>query len=253
MPDRYAEAVRARRAELRAVRSALTGGHRAELRGCLALSRLAAAADIERVSARLRQEAAEHCDTGDRAARARLPGLLAAAVPAAARHVHTGWAAGLRPALRRIATERGLDLGADWPRLPPPGLPAPGVARPGRRHTAGLLLAGMLDGAALWRLALPVLGGPAFAPLALGAGIAAVAGTALARRTAAERARLRDVAEQVVTAAAATMRTDLDRRLVELERTAAAALDAAVLRRRAAVDAELARLAPDHPLEATRG
>jgi hypothetical protein len=266
MPDRYADAVRARRAELRAMRLSLVGGHRAELRSCLALSRLTAAADIEQALAQLRREMAEHCDAGDRAARARLLELLAAAVPHIAEAVDTRWTAGLRPGLRRIGTERGLDLGAGWPRLPAPHLPGrppdvPASRRPGAVRS---LLAGALDGAALWRLALfplavlpllglPVLGGPAFAPLALGAGVAAVVGTAVARRTAAERARLRLVAEQAVTAAGAALHSDLARRLVEVERSVGAALDAAVLRRRAAVDAELASLAPDRPQEASRG
>ena len=41
-PDRYADAVRARRAELRGARALLLGGHRTELHSGLAAGRLAA-------------------------------------------------------------------------------------------------------------------------------------------------------------------------------------------------------------------
>ncbi|WP_433557378.1 hypothetical protein ACQPWY_37305 [Pseudonocardia xinjiangensis] len=86
---------------------------------------------------------------------------------------------------------------------------------------------------------------PALAPLAVGAGVAAVIATVRARRTSAERLRLHRHTEQVLAAAARAVDADLGRRLVELERAAVAALDAAVLRRRAEVDAELALLAPE--------
>jgi hypothetical protein len=256
MPDRYIDAVRARRVELRARRGLLTGGHRAELRSCLALSRIAAAAEASGALAGLAREAADHIETGDRAARGQLPDLLAAAVATVAVDVHAGWAVALRPALRRIATERDLPMDPGWPRLPAPQLPAvPAAPAPARRVRS--LLAGAADGAALWRLALfpvamlpllglPALAGPVLAPLAAGAGVATVAATARARRTAAERTRLRCHTEQVLAAAALAIDADLGRRLVELERTVAAALDAAVLRRRAAVDAELALVAPDN-------
>lgn len=250
MPDRYADAVRARRRELRELRERLSGSHRGELRSCLALSRLAATGEAAVELAALRREAAEHVRRGDRHARERLPGLLCAAVDAVAATVAAGWAAALRPSLRRIATERGLDLEPGWPRLPaarPPGPPPPPEpAAPGPS-----LLTGVVEGAALGRLALlplaallPALGGPALAPLAVAAGVAAVVVTVRARRSAAVRDRAHRRAEQIIAAAAAAIQADLDRRLVELERSGAAALDAAVLRRRAAVDRELALLAP---------
>jgi hypothetical protein len=264
MPDRYADAVRARRAELRSQRGGLAGTHRAELRSCLALSRIAATADIERVLAQVRREAAEHC-RGGRVARRRLPGLLAAAVPEVTAAVHAAWAGALGPALRRIATERGLVVPADFPRLPSsrsPELPEP--SGPARRATLGAVLAGAPDGVAVWRLLLvplvvlpaagiPALGAPALVPLALGVGAASIVGAVLIRAAAAERARLGVVTDQVVAATATALRSDLDRRLVEVERAAGAVLDAAVLRRRAAVDAELALLAPDPAEEAVRG
>ncbi|TWF77569.1 hypothetical protein FHX44_113481 [Pseudonocardia hierapolitana] len=255
MPDRYADAVLARRRELRELRERLAGGHRGELRSCLALSRLSAARDASASLAGLRREAAEHVRRGDRAARDRLPEHVTAAVGTIAAATAARWAAELGPPLRRIATERGLALEPGRPRMPaprPPGPPPPpGPATPDRT-----LLAGMVDAAALGRLALlplaalplaglPALGGPALAPLAVGVGLTALVVAARARRTAAERDRLQRRVEQIIGAAAAAIEADLDRRLVELELDASAALDAAVLRRRAAVDRELASLAPD--------
>jgi len=252
MPDRYADAVLARRLELRELREQLVGGHRGELRGCLALSRLAAAAESARMLAELRREAAEQVRRGDRHVRDRLPEQVcdAVAAAAAATAVAGRWAAALGPPLRRIAAERGLAMEPGWPRLPAPralGEPPP-PDPPGPT-----LFTGLVEGAALGRLALlplaalpllglPALGGPALAPLAVGAGLAAVVVAVRARRTAAERARLHRRVEQVVGAAATAIDADLDRRLVELERSAGTALDAAVLRRRAAVDRELALL-----------
>jgi len=251
MPDRYADAVRARRAELRELRARLAGGHRGELRSCLALSRLAATADAAAALAALRREAAGHVGRGDRWVRDRLPAQLGEAVDAIATAVAAHWARELRPPLRRIATERGLVVEPGWPRLPaarpvrvPPPAPAP----------APSLLTGVVEGAALWRLVLvplaalplvglPALGGPALAPLAVATGVAAVVAAAAARRTAVHRVRLQRTVEQVLGAAAVAIDGDLDRRLVELERTADAVLDAAVLRRRAEVDRELALLA----------
>ena len=254
MPDRYADAVLARRRELREQRERLAGGHRGELRSCLALSRIDAARDASRSLADLRREAAEHVRRGDRTARDHLPERVTAAVDAIAAATAARWAADLGPSLRRIATERGLEMEAGRPRLPapcPPGPPPPDPGTPDRT-----LLAGVIEGAALGRLALlplaalplaglPALGGPALAPLAVGVGLTALAVAARARRIAAERARLHRRVEQILGAAAGAIEADLDRRLVELELDASAALDAAVLRRRAAVDRELAALAPE--------
>jgi hypothetical protein len=262
MPDRYGDAVRARRAELRSSRQLVAGGHRAELRSCLALSRLAAVADAAASLADLRREATAHVAGGDRRARERLPVQLAAAVQDIALAVHAGWLAALRPALRRIATERRLAMDPGWPRLPAPRPRGAADLPPEPVGPARSLLARAVDGAALWRLALfplavlpllglPALGGPAFAPLAVCLGLAAVAVAANARRRAAERARLRRYAEDVIATAAAAIDNDLDRRLVELERTVGAALDAAVLRRRSAIDSELALLAADRTAEAS--
>jgi hypothetical protein len=256
MPDRYVDAVRARRAELRAARALLTGGHRVELRSCLALSRITAAADAGAALAGLAREAADHIDAGPPVGRQRLPGLLSTAVDAVAVEVHAGWAAALRPALRRIAGERDLVLDPGWPRLPPPRLSGLVATVPAPAVRPWSLLAGAADGAALWRLALfplavlpllglPALAGPALAPLAVGIGVAAVVAAVRARRASAERLRLHRHTEQVLAAAARAVDADLGRRLVELERAVVVTLDAAVLRRRAEVDAELALLAPE--------
>lgn len=254
MPDRYADAVQARRRELRELRERLAGGHRGELRSCLALSRLAAAGHASASLAALRREAAEHIRRGDRAARDRLPDHVTAAVDGITAATGARWVAELGPPLRRIASERGLAVEPGWLRLPvprAPGPPPPEAAPPGPT-----LIAGVIEGAALGRLALfplaalplaglPALGGPALAPLAVGVGLTALVVAARSRRLAAERERLRRRVEQVVVAGAAAIEADLDRRLVELEPGVSAALDAAVLRRRAAVERELAALAPE--------
>jgi hypothetical protein len=253
MPDRYADAVRARRAELRELRARLVGGHRGELRSCLALGRLSATGHAAAALAGLRREVAAHVRCGDRRSRELLPARLEGAVVAVAAAVAASWGEALRPPLRRIATERGLAMEPGWPPLPAPR--AVRVPRaPDPVEPLPSFLTGVVEGAALWRVALfplavlpllglPALGGRALVPLAVAAGAAAVVGAALARRTAARRARLHRAAEQVLAAAAAAIDAELDRRSIELERAAGAALDTAVLRRRAAVERELARLA----------
>jgi hypothetical protein len=261
MPDRYADAVRARRTELRELRSLLVGGHRGELRSCLALSRLAAAGDAAAALAALRREAGEHVRRGDRHVRAHLSARIVPAVAEVATAVAGRWASALAPPLRRIATERGLAMERAWPRLPAPRVP---VLPPPAEPPGPSLLSGMVEGAALWRLVLfplaglpllglPALGGPALAPLAVGAGIGAVVLGARSRRRALERARLHRGVEQLIAAAAAAIDADLDRRLVELERAASAALDTAVLHRRAAIDRELARLTTTGPAQVPGG
>ncbi|MGI9003367.1 MAG: hypothetical protein ACR2GH_17200 [Pseudonocardia sp.] len=265
MPDRYAEAVRARRVELRVQRDLLTGGHRAELRSCLALSRLTAAAAANAAMADLARETRVHIEGADRSGRAQFPDRLAAAVDDVAVTLHAGWAAELRPALRRIATARNLTMGLGWPRLPAPHRPGGALPPlPEPTTTAWSLLTGAADGAALWRLALfplamlpllglPALGGPALAPLAVGTGVVAIVLAVWFRRAAAERSRLRRHAEDVLAAVRAALDADLGRRLLELERTAGAALDAEVARRRAVLDAELRMLAPDRSTEVPSG
>lgn len=248
----------ARRTELRALRGLLNGGHRIELRSCLALSRLAATADAGATLAALSREARTYLDSADRPARDRLPALLARAIDEAALDLHTGWVAAVGPPLRRLATERSLAMPPGWPRLPGPGVAPCPAEPPEPGGGVRTLLAGAADGAALWRLAglplavspllgLPVLGGPALAPLAVGIGVVAVGVAVRSRRTAAERVRLRRHVDEVLTAARTALDVELGRSLLELERASGAALDAAAARRRAEIDAELARLAGPAP------
>jgi hypothetical protein len=90
---------------------------------------------------------------------------------------------------------------------------------------------------------LPLWGWPALAPIAVGLGAAAVAVAVLTRRGGAERVLLRRRVDTLLAQARATLRVDVERMLLELERSAAAELDASVERRRTAVEAELLALA----------
>ncbi len=263
-PDRYADAVRARRAELRAARASLLGGHRAELRSGLAAGRLAASVELATALAGLDRELRRHVDRADAAGRAALPARVAAAVDRLAAHAGDRWAAAVLPAVRRAATVRGLPPPVVWPcaggpvdrvtallaRPPAVALPAPdpppGVVR--------ALLTGATEGA--WRLALlpaavlpavglPALGGRSAVPLAVGLGLALLVATVRARRVAADRARLRRWGAEVVAAVRGALGTELARRLLEVERLAGEALDDAADRRRAEVDGELRALAPE--------
>jgi hypothetical protein len=256
LPDRYADAVRARRAELRGARELLLGGHRAELRSCLAACRLAAAAELSVAMAGLGRELRRHADTADAAGRAALPGLADAAVRRHAAGVGDRWAGAVGPGLRRIAAQRSVPWPGPGGRDPMSVLAGPvEVAVPVPEAPPGIgrvLLAGAIGGA--WRLALlpaavlpavglPVLAGWSAVPLALGLGLALLVVAARAQRVAADRARLRRWAVEVVAAMRGALETELSRRLIELDRVAGAELDEAVARRRAAVDAELQELA----------
>jgi len=253
MSHRYDDAVRARRVELIDERRLLGGTHRAELRSELALSRIAASDVIAAAFTQLRRETRAHVEHRDRAVRNRLPTLLGPAVDALATAVHGRWAAELTPGLRRIAALRSLDVGRPgWPPLP--ALRARPVAP--RTPERSPLLTGASDGLTLWRLVLvplavlplfglPVLGGPALAPLAMGVGAAVAVLAVRSRRIASERAALRRCVDETLTSARTALEGDLGRRLLELERSAGADLDTAVLRRRAAVEAEWRELVPE--------
>lgn len=247
MPDRYGDAVRARRSELAEQRARLGGSHRAELRSELALSRIAASDALAAACARLAREARAHIDHPDRAVRRGLPARFGPALDALTVAAHARWAAEVGPGLRRIAATRSLDVGplTAWPALPA-ARPVPVVPRVPERSS---LLSGAADGVALWRLVLlplaalpvlglPALGGPALAPLAVGVGVAAAVVAVRSRRVALERAALRGCVDETLAAVRAAQDADLARRLLELERSAGTDLDAAVARRRAAVEAE---------------
>ena len=115
VPDRYADAVRARRAELRGVRALLLGGHRVELRQCVTASRLAASADLAEALAGLGRELRHHAARADRAGRAALPSLAGAAVGRLVDRVVAGWAVGLLAGLRRLAAPRCGPGASLWP------------------------------------------------------------------------------------------------------------------------------------------
>jgi hypothetical protein len=252
MTDRYADAVRARRVELRAERAALAGSHRAELRTELALARLAVADLVAAALRQLAREARGRIATADRIGRARLPADVATAVAAVAAAVDAELRGELAPAVRRIAGVRALEVPAGWPVVPAARPPVVDDAFAGPRTP---LLAGALEGITVWRtalvpvaalplLGLPVLGGPALAPLAIGAAAAALVVAVRHRRAQVERAALARAVEEALGTARALLDADTGRRLLELERSAGAELDHAVLRRRAVVEAELRELSP---------
>ncbi len=253
-PDRYADAVRARRAELRAHRALLLGGHRAEWHGRVAALRLAASAELSAALADLGRELCRHADRADGAGRARLPRLAGAAVDALAASAVDRLAAAVLAALRRIAAERGVP----WPgsptvaaiagaRPPPVPLPAP---EPLPGTVRALLLGGtwrvaLLPAAAVPTVGLPALGGRAALPSALVLAVAGLVAAARVQRCAAERAALRRWAADVVSAARGGLEAELGRRLLELDRVAGAVLDEAVARRLREVDAELREIAAE--------
>ncbi len=260
-PDRYADAVRARRAELRAAEALLRGGHRAELRSGLAAGRLAASAELATALAALDRELRHHADHADGRGRAALPDRVAEAVDRLAVSAGWRWAAVVLPAVRRVAAARGLPvfwsgahpLAASLTRPPAITVPAPEPAPAGVRAvllgaTAGWRLA-LVPVAVLPAVGLPVLAGPAAVPLAVGSGLALLGVGVRARRVAADRARLRRWGAEVVATVRGALETELARRLLEVERLAGHELDDAVTRRRVQVERALRELAPDPAAE----
>ena len=263
-PDRYADAVRGRRAELRAARAALLGGHHAALRSGLAAGRLAASAELATALAALDSELRHHVDHADRAGRAALPDGVAGAVDRLAARSGERWAAAVLPPVRRAATVHGLGPVVPWPgpgeradpvtallrRPPAVALPVPDPPPGAVRAllagaTAGAGRLALLPAAVLPAVGLPVLGGPSAVPLAVGLGLALLVAAVRARRAAADRARLRRWGAEVVSTVRAALETELARRLLEVERLVVAELDDAAARRRAQIDRALAELAPE--------
>lgn len=245
--DRYADAVRARRAELRTARDALAGGHRAELRTALALARLGAAEQLAVATAHLQGEARSYLDRCGRRDRRRFPGLLLHAVDGLRDRAGERHEAAVGAAARRIAAHRGLRI--------EPGSPA-GAARqssfrapsPDPAVSRWTALAGGWRMALLPAAALPFVGLPvATAPALLGAtglGVAAAVVVGGHYTAAADRVRLRRWSDDVLAAVRADVDAALARLLIRVEQAAGAELDAAVARRRVEVDAELAVLLP---------
>ena len=255
-PDRYGDAVRARRAELRAARALLLGGHRAELRGALAAGRLAASAELAVLLAAFDRDLRRHVAAAAAAGRRALPALVADAVVRLAEHVAVRWGAAVLAPVRRVAGAHGLPL-AEWsgigellarrPAVPVPGPdPPPGPLRALLAGaTSGTWRLALLPAAALPAVGLPAVAGRAAVPLAAALGLALLVVALRAHRAAADRARLGRWAGEVVGAVRVALETELSRRLLDVERLAGAALDDAVARRRARVDEELRALAPD--------
>src|SRR5919107_1174900 len=196
----------------------------------------------------------------DRAGGAAVPALAAAAVGALVDRVVAGWVTAVLPGLRRIAAPRCVPGTLPGPAgaLEPvvtvlarrPSVTLPGPDPP--PSAAGALLAGVTGGT--WRLALvpaavlpavglPALGGRALLPPALGVALALLVTAARAHRTAADRARLRRWADDVVMVVRSELDTELARRLIDVERVAAAELDELVARRLDLIDTELRALA----------
>lgn len=251
MPDRFADAVRARRHELRAELALLTPA-RADLRDALAAARATA----------LAQAAADLADV-----RRTLDGHPAGAVAAAARAVAVAacadWSERAVAAERGTAADRGLALPAPPDDPPPPPVPDPSPPRRTRAVEA-------LADAGTWRLAvLPLAVAPlsgvaglsGFAGLPGFAGLSGFAGPSVllpaagaaalvlvavvrSRRAAADRARLHRWGTDLLAAAHARLDAELTRRTAARTTAAGARLDAALARRRAEVGAELALLTP---------
>jgi hypothetical protein len=258
-PHRYADAVRARRAELRSVRSLLLGGHRVELRHCVTAGRLAASAEVAEALAGLGRELRHHAARAGRAGRAALPATAGVAVDRLVDHVVARWAVALVTGLRRVAAPRCPPGVLPWPMGTEPVVALvqrrPPVALPGPDPPAGSVRALLLVTGGTWRLALlpaavlpavglPALGGLAVLPPALGIGLALLAVGVRAHRVAADRLRLRRWADESLATVRAALDTELARRSVEVERVAGAELDELVARRLAWVDEELRALAP---------
>lgn len=244
MPSpRYSEAVRARRAELRAAITELAR-EPGELRDELALARLTALAELTTDLTRLGREARTYVDAAGRAGRARFPEVLATAAADLSRAMAARQDALMWAAAGRVAGRRGLRIEAHRAAgPPPPRLPVPDRPVPMWTGIAGGWRTALLPAAVLPLLGLPVAGTPgvlAAAGLGLLGGIA-VGGHCAA---AADRARLHGWSREVLLVLRAEATATLGRRLVEVEQAASAGLAAAARRRRDALDGELAVLAP---------
>jgi hypothetical protein len=246
-PDRYGDAVRARRRELRERRALLAPGHRAALRDALLLARSGARTAAAAELAALRREADAHL-AGPRP-RA-LVALLPVAAAAVADRAQGSWAHGARAAVRRTAADRGLRLPARWPAVPP--LPAARPAPPAPDRPGPVAV---LADAGVWRTAaLPLVvaslavavgataAGPALLLPAAGAGAGVLVVAVRHRRAATDRARLRRWCGELLDAVAADLDAGLAHAATALAAGAGADLDAAVGRHRAALDAELVLL-----------
>ncbi|MGE3286445.1 MAG: hypothetical protein AB7J32_10125 [Pseudonocardia sp.] len=246
IPDRYADAVRARRAELRAARDGLAGVHR-DLRSALTIARLSASTELADATGRLATEARAFLKVAERRERARFPAVLLDGVDQLRAWAAPRREAAVRAAARRVAARRGVLVDAAWPALaddPPRPLPAVG-GDPGRSpwsSIAGGWRAALLPAATLPLTGLSVASpGAVVATTALGLGVAVLVGGHQAAT--AERVGLRRWSDEVLLAVRADGDAALARMVLRVEQ-AGSTLEAAVAARRADVEAELAELAP---------
>lgn len=264
-PDRVREAASARHRELVAARRRLAAGHHADLRVALGLARLSCTAGLAADLEDLGRRASERVQGFGPAERVHLRSWLDGELDRVRLRSEERLVATAGPAVRRVAAR--LCPGAGPMALPGPPVSAaaaPGCPVPGRtvadraragagrrpaRNRAGASRAGgrgepAVDPRLLVGLAgIPVLGagglGWSAALTALGV-LVLLGALAHTRARAAARAHLRaDMSRTVVSAGTGLERT-VQRRLIEIERDAGAALDRAVAERRARVDLELA-------------
>jgi hypothetical protein len=271
-PDRFAEALSARRSELRAARRAAEAP-RVALRAELALVTVAARADLPAALGVLRDSAGPWL----RVAPARLPAELGPALAALrARVVGAAEAQGESAVLRvaggvagpepvpdelvgplvRQRSERGLGapgFGA-WPAgvgsgggsgalsLPAPPRRVGWVEALVRSGGGGAVRVALVLAAGAPALGLTVAGGRVLLPLTIGLAVAAVALLAAHRRRAVERERWARWVDATLAAAGAAVRAELDTALITLEQRAGPALDRLAADRRAAVVHELRTL-----------
>jgi len=248
---RYAEALSARRSELRTELRALDGW-RAALRAELALVTVASRAEIGR--ALLRQR--ERC--GPWLGRAGVPALVA---PALERM--RSWLIGsaLAEASAAVCRVAGGVLGPEpLPvELIPPAAhrdhrPTPGGVLPVPPRPVGWLEAVVRSGgggavrvalvlaAGAPALGLGVAGGRILLPLTIGVALAAVVLLARHRRAAVERERWAHWVDAALDATVAAVRAELDTALIGLEQRSARLLEHLAAERRSAITAELRAL-----------
>jgi hypothetical protein len=255
-PDRYAEALSARRSELHAQRRAAESP-RVALRAELALVTVASRADLPAALRVLRDSAGPWLRT----APARLPAMLAPALAALRVSVVDAAAARGEAAVLRVA---GAVSG---PEPVPADLLGPSVAqrvhpvdhrsapdlpavprRVGwvealvRSGGGGAVRVALVLAAGAPALGLTVAGGRILLPLTIGLAVAAVALLAAHRRRAVERERWARWVDGVLDVAGAGVRAELDTALITLEQRAGPPLDRLAADRRATIVHELRTL-----------
>jgi hypothetical protein len=246
-PDRYGDAVRARRRELRERRALLVPGHRAALRDALLLARSGARTAAAAELAALRREADAHL-AGPR--HRALGALLPAAVAVVEHRVQEVWAHEARAAVRRTAADRGIRLPARWPEAPRPPSARATAPAPDRPRSAATLADPGVWRTAVFPLAVASLAvavgattaGPALLLPAAGAGVGVLVVAVRHRRAVLDRTRLRRWCDELLDAAATDLDAATAHAATALAATAGAELDTAVERHRAALEAELTLL-----------